>query len=255
MADHYRAEAVTPEEETRREGETITGDPPRGRRQLPIRATADGRFAVFPLLAVASMCTGIALAVVMLVGGPLPVVLALLVALAALVVCNRWRSSGSLARMFLGRQVATGLLAGIAATAAYDAVRLLLYAVGGLSFFPLEALQAFGRLLLGAAASTQAAWVVGGAYHALNGVTFGVAYALLVGGRHWVAGIAWGLALEVAMVSLYPSWMDLDAVLAEFLGLSLAGHVAYGAVLGVTCQQRLAGPMPPGVGVAAREPE
>jgi hypothetical protein len=207
----------------------------RGRAVRGYQPSPTHRPISFPFLALAGLSSGIALMLAILFDVSLPLTLALLIALALAVGWARWAASGPLVRLFLRRQLLAGLVAGVVATAAYDLTRLLLYAAGGLVFFPLEALRIFGELLLGADASAFATWVAGGLYHEFNGITFAIAYALLAGGRPWMTGVAWALGLELAMVSLYPSWLDLDAVLPEFLGLSLTGHLAYGAAVGAIC--------------------
>jgi hypothetical protein len=81
-----------------------------------------------------------------------------------------------------------------------------------------------------------AGWFV---YHVSNGILFGTAYTLLLGQQRWWCGIAWSLGLELAMLCLYPLWLDLRSVMGEFTVMSVTGHLAYGAVLGLGCQRWL----------------
>ena len=42
------------------------------------------------------------------------------------------------------------------------------------------------------------------------------------------------------MLSIYPRWLDLKAVMAEFTMVSMSGHIVYGSVLGRISQLQLA---------------
>jgi hypothetical protein len=55
---------------------------------------------------------------------------------------------------------------------------------------------------------------------------------LVLGGRHWAYGVGWALLLELAMLTVYPIWLGLQAVLAEFTAVLVVGHLAYGSTLG-----------------------
>jgi hypothetical protein len=104
---------------------------------------------------------------------------------------------------------------------------------------PFGAFKMFGELLIGPAPES-VRFAVGTVYHYFNGVSFAIGYCFLLGGRNWKWGIAWGLLLEAAMLTIYPGWLDLEAVMAEFVSMSVLGHVAYGSVLGLIGQRRLA---------------
>ena len=83
---------------------------------------------------------------------------------------------------------------------------------------------------------------VGVLYLVLNGSSFGVAYALLLGGRNpWLpyallTGTVWGVGLEMLQLTIYPGWLDIRAY-DEFMRVSFGGHVVYGAILGVGTRQ------------------
>ena len=47
------------------------------------------------------------------------------------------------------------------------------------------------------------------------------------------------MCLEIAMFSIYPSWLHLQAVMQEFTIVSISGHLVYGAVLGLFCNRFL----------------
>jgi hypothetical protein len=133
----------------------------------------------------------------------------------------------------------TGVIAGLAATAAYDVTRLLLVQLGRLPLSPFATWSIFGQLIAGGGSPHWVTYAVGSAYHVLNGTAFAIGYCFLFGGRSWRWGIAWGLGLEAAMLAIYPGWLDLDTVLVEFTTMSFVGHLAYGGVLGLVSQRRL----------------
>ena len=39
------------------------------------------------------------------------------------------------------------------------------------------------------------------------------------------------------MLTVYPGWLDLQAVMAEFTLVSMIGHLSYGSILGVLSQR------------------
>lgn len=199
------------------------------------------RTATQPLLALTALGSGVSLVFAIVFGAPLAWSLLLLAAAAVSLVGFRWSHSDAASRLHLRRRLSTGLVAGLAATAAYDVSRLALVQVGGLRVSPFKALPLFGQLLVGVDSPPSVALFAGAAYHLLNGVAFATAYCLLLGGRDWRLGILWALGLEAAMLAVYPGWLDLGNVLGEFAAMSILGHVAYGAVLGLVSQWRLGG--------------
>jgi hypothetical protein len=126
----------------------------------------------------------------------------------------------------------------LVATIAYDLSRT------GLAFFdpspynPFEAISMFGTLLAGAQASPNVVIATGLAYHFVNGVTFGAAFALLSKRGGVFRGILWGLGLEAFQLALYPGWLDIRAY-QEFARISAAGHLVYGATLGALVARSL----------------
>jgi hypothetical protein len=141
-------------------------------------------------------------------------------------------------RSFVRRRLAVGAVAGLAATLAYDAVRYGLVEFAGLRIRPFEAWRLFGLALTDTDLPPAVVFAAGTAFHLCNGVAFGIAYTLAFGQRGPVAGIIWALVLETFMVSLYPGWLGLKA-LDEFLSVSVAGHLAYGSVLGYLARSLL----------------
>lgn len=149
-----------------------------------------------------------------------------------------WNAASDDTRAWIRHRAAVGLVAGIVGLAAYDAARWIIVLVGGLSVNPFEALPVFGGLLVGEDASATARWIAGSGYHVFNGLGFAVFFAVLLGRRGPLAGIAWALVLEVAMLAVYPGWLDIRAR-AEFTVVSMSGHVAYGAAIGLVCRRRI----------------
>lgn len=179
----------------------------------------------------AFLTTGLALVVHVLVGIPLPLVLATAVlALAVLgAVLHRDRPAS-----WWGDHADTiriGVLAGIVSTVAYDLSRWLLVWAADLPSSPYAAFPFFGRAIVGSdAPDTVVAWT-GTAFHLVNGIVFATAYTIWFGRRPWWTGILFGLGLEVAMLAIYPGWLDIRAI-GEFTSISVLGHVCYGATLG-----------------------
>lgn len=147
-----------------------------------------------------------------------------------------WAAATAETRRWISARARVGVLAGIAGLAAYDAARWLLVLALGLSVNPFEAFPIFGELLVGEGASSGARWAAGVGYHVANGLGFAVFFAILLGRRGPLAGIAWALVLEVAMLAIYPGWLDIRAR-GEFTVVSLSGHLAYGVAIGAVCRR------------------
>ena len=144
------------------------------------------------------------------------------------------------ARSRLGVLAKRGVVVGLVGTAAYDASRWILVQLGGMHLSPFEALPLFGQALLGESREGLAVTAAGVAYHILNGVAFGVAYTIWFGRRRWWWGIVFALGLEAFMLALYPGWLNPRSI-AELTQVSMVGHFAYGATLGLTATKLLAG--------------
>lgn len=170
--------------------------------------------------------------------------LRLAVAFAAVIVCSAlaftWQGSSPKERMRLSVLAKTGLLSGFLATVAYDISRFVLTQVDPSPYNPFEAIRMFGLLLAGSTARAGAVYVVGVAFHLLNGVCFGIAYCFIFGRGTVGWGIAWGFFLELFQLTLYPGWLDIRFY-REFVQISVLSHAVYGAVLGFSCQRRLSG--------------
>lgn len=132
----------------------------------------------------------------------------------------------------LRRRVAVGLVAGAAATVAYDLVRYFLAATMSWSTNPFRPFKLFGQLLVGTGTSTTWQWIAGTAFHIVNGLGFAVGYVIVVRRPALSSALVWALVLETFTILLYPDWLGLTAV-SEFLSISMVGHLAYGVVLGL----------------------
>lgn len=136
------------------------------------------------------------------------------------------------------RAARLGLVAGGAGTVAYDLTRIVVVELFELPIRPFEAVPLFGQLLLGASRRTAVTDAVGLVYHIANGLGFGVAFTVLFGRFGPWAGLAFGVALEAAMLTVYPGWLDIRAI-NEFFSVSISGHVAYGLALGYGARRLL----------------
>ncbi len=142
-----------------------------------------------------------------------------------------WRRASPAGRADLLARARAGLVAGLIATACYDASRYVLVTAFESSVWPFAAFPAFGGLLSGAAEPFDTRLLAGTVFHILNGVGFSLAYALFVRRPRILTGVIWALVLEALMLTLYPTWLDIKAI-GEFTQMSMLGHVVYGIVLG-----------------------
>ncbi len=140
-------------------------------------------------------------------------------------------------RRHLVRHVGNGALAGLLATLAYDATRYGLVALMSWSISPFAAFERFGQAMLGAEATGPGVVVAGVAFHLTNGIAFGASYAIFVRRPSIATGIGWAVTLEILMLLVYPELLG-AALPGEFLPMSLAGHLAFGATLGIFLRRR-----------------
>jgi hypothetical protein len=134
--------------------------------------------------------------------------------------------------------VRAGLVAGGPALVAYDLSRLMVSELAAFEIGPFDAFPHFGAALIGEDAPAMARRVVGATFHVVNGMSFAVAFAIVFRAKGILVGIAWGLGLEAAMLGVYPWWLQIEQI-GEFIGLSVIGHVCYGATLGAVTRWRL----------------
>lgn len=199
----------------------------------------DGRLIAAPFLA-----SGVALLIYILSGLSLRWTFLGLGAGAVSAFAVALRRMPAVRRRWLQRRVWIGALAGLVATAGYDAARLGLIGLANLKLQPFEAWRLFGVALTGGGSSGAVVMAAGAMFHLFNGVAFGVAYTVAFGHRGAWAGIAWALVLELLMVTVYPGWLGMKA-LDEFLSVSVIGHLVYGSLLGGLAK-KLLGRTPPG---------
>jgi hypothetical protein len=163
-----------------------------------------------------------------LVGGPLVVLT--VAAAAGMTRTGRWPGT---------RQAMTaGALGGLLGTAGYDLFRIPF--VYGLGLGLLAPIDSYGVLLLDADSSSAWTGLAGWGYHTVNGVGFGVAYAVLARGRHWGFGVAWAMVLESAVVvSPFATAYALrgaHGIQWESIAIAYAAHVPYGLAVGKAAQ-------------------
>ena len=137
---------------------------------------------------------------------------------------------------FFNRLV-VGLVAGFIATLAYDGVRWAIQETAPLDYDGFRSISIFGSLILSKPESALDARIAGWTYHFWNGISFGVMYALVAGPARWYWGLAWGMALELMMISIYPVAFAIQRSDPAFLAISMTGHAAYGAVLGLLAER------------------
>ncbi|QYR20919.1 hypothetical protein KZ483_24720 [Paenibacillus sp. sptzw28] len=147
-----------------------------------------------------------------------------------------WRKLPPEKRAELKRLIGYGTIAGFLATCLYDLSRFLLIKVTGIQFWPFDIFGIFGKALVGAQATGLWVSILGAVFHIANGTAFGVAYTASFGRRGIPGGLIWAMILELAMVTVYPGWLDLKA-LDELISVSVVGHFVYGIVLGYTARK------------------
>jgi hypothetical protein len=180
------------------------------------------------------LVTGAGLVVHLLVGLPLWLTVIGGVALAVSV----YLMVGNAADPTLRARVRTGLVSGMVATVCYDATRTLYVLTNHASVHPFDTWRLFGLALVGPGAPPWAVWAAGTAFHLSNGLLFAVAYTIWLGERGPLWGVGFALVLEAFMLGLFPGWLHLRA-LGEFTQMSMLGHVAYGAVLGLVARRMI----------------
>ena len=192
-----------------------------------------------PALGLAAGFSGVAVVLHILSGAALYLTEAAMVAIPVGTTTLIARRTPPAVRREVWRVARAGLLAGCAATLLYDAARGVLSLLDPSPYNPFEAIRRFGRGMLPPGASPSAALLTGAAVHLVNGSSFGLIYAVFAG-RHvrtargaLGAGLAWGITLEFVQSILYPGWLRITTVLAEFLLISSLGHIVYGLSLGL----------------------
>jgi hypothetical protein len=129
-----------------------------------------------------------------------------------------------------------GLAGGLAGTIVYDGVRFGLYQTGVFNYDGFRAIYLFGSWMTRSDVSSVPAAIGGWLYHFWNGASFGMFYALMVGRAPWFYGVMYGIVMELCMLGLFPMFLRVSDR-ADFIALSLIGHLFYGLVLGVVVQR------------------
>lgn len=140
------------------------------------------------------------------------------------------------ARTLLFNRLAVGTLGAALGLVAYDVLRWLVQETLPVDFDAFAAFPTFGHLMTGRPRDDTIAIAAGWAYHLTNGWTFGIIYTLLAGPARWWWGLVWGGALELAMMVVYPSLLHPKSI-SSFVIVSVVGHTAFGAVVGLTAQR------------------
>jgi hypothetical protein len=190
----------------------------------------------WPLFATTALMSGAALILAIYLHLSLGLLLLLFGLVVGIIITRSAARLPPVMRSHLKDQARTGLWIGCIATLAYDLARFLLVTLLPLRVRPFETFVLFGYAILGDAVARTTALTIGTTYHYLNGIAFAIAYCLILGGQRWLYGVGWALVLEAAMLAVYPGWLDLRAVMAEFTLVSIVGHLAYGSTLGLLSQ-------------------
>jgi len=134
----------------------------------------------------------------------------------------------------LQRRIRLGAVAGAVGTLAYDVFRIPFALAGQRIFAPIFS---YGLLIDGGGMSSPWTDLLGWLFHFSNGVTFGIAYAVVMAGRHWGFGVLWGVLLEA--VAFLSPFTDIYGLTGKWgaIGIALAAHVAYGLPLGLMVQR------------------
>ncbi len=134
----------------------------------------------------------------------------------------------------LRSRIRVGAVAGFAGTLGYDIVRVPFAFAGQRVFAPIES---YGVLIADASASSELTSFLGWGYHFSNGITFGIAYAVVAARRHWLWGVAWGLVLEsVAVFSPFAARYGIAGQLVP-IAIAYGAHIFYGYPLGRIVQR------------------
>ncbi|VXC20846.1 conserved membrane hypothetical protein [Arthrobacter sp. 9AX] len=147
--------------------------------------------------------------------------------------------AGHAGRDIIVQRLSAGFVGGILGLGAYNLVRWIIGLLLAADLSPFYSIYIFGSLITGKTPNSSLSILFGWAYHISNGITFAIIYALFAGAARWHYGLLWGLALEVAMLAIYPSSTLLrPPALMPFVTISLAAHASYGVAIGLYVQRR-----------------
>jgi len=134
------------------------------------------------------------------------------------------------------RGLVVGSAGGLAASFVYDGVRFLIHQTHLFGYSGFVPILMFGSWITGRSIDSTAAAVAGWLYHYWNGISFGIMYALMLGRRHWLVGVGYGILMECCMLGLFPMFLKVNNKF-DFVAVSMIGHIFYGAVLGLAVQR------------------
>lgn len=130
--------------------------------------------------------------------------------------------------------ITAGLLGGLVATVLYDLARVPFLAVGYRLFAPVNS---YGILMTAASTSSPLTDLLGWTYNFMNGVAFGVAYAMFGLGRRRIWAIPFAMALEtMTIVTPYADVYGLRGKV-DVIAIAYGAHVFYGIALGLVVQR------------------
>lgn len=134
-------------------------------------------------------------------------------------------------------RVLSGIVCGLLATVAYDLVRPVIVAVFQFHTNPYKAMPLFGSRITGRPTDDGFAVAVGWLYHFWNGISFGVMFALVRPRGGAIAGLIWGVGLQIFTILVYPSFLDARLDNVGFMVTGLLGHAVWGLVLGASLKR------------------
>ncbi len=194
---------------------------------------------MFPnILGLGALFSGVALVVHILTGFSLAYGLMITAGLLILAIIVGLLRLPAKRRRYVLQIAGIGALSGVLATATYDAMKFLLTQLDPSPYNPFALSHTFGELIIGTTAPQPLILTFGIGFHVLNGISFAVAFCFLFGRRGILAGILWGVFLEMFQLALYPGWLDIK-FFREFATIGALSHVAYGAVIGACCRYGL----------------
>jgi hypothetical protein len=122
-----------------------------------------------------------------------------------------------------------GAVGGLVGALAYDVVRIPQVLVGIRPYLPIES---YGLLMLNATSSSAGTELAGWTFNLINGIGFGISYAVVALGRRWYWAVAWAFILEtVTVVSPFAAYYQL-AGKWDLIAMAYLAHIAYGYPLG-----------------------
>lgn len=189
-------------------------------------------------LGAAALFSGVALVAHIIAGVSLRLALAITAGLLIVTVCLVSRRTSGEERSRMMRRTLVGVICGLLATASYDSSKFALSQWDPSPYNPFEAIHLFGLLLVDSTAPEFVVNAAGTAFHVVNGISFGLAFCLLVARPGLLSGIAWGLFLALMQITLYPGWLPMTFY-QEFATISGISHVVYGIVLGYSSRYGL----------------